>query len=59
MSEPKEKIKIIWPLAKILGAMALGSALTFAYLFCTTNPDGFSCDIHNFTAKDMSHELDT
>jgi hypothetical protein len=53
MNEPKQKIKIIWPLAKLLGAMALGSALTFAFLFCTTNPDGFACDIPNFAAEEL------
>jgi hypothetical protein len=58
MSEPKEKIKILGPLVRFLATLALGSALTFAYLFCTTNPDGFVCDKPNFTAKEVGNEGD-
>jgi hypothetical protein len=53
MSEPKEKIKILVPMVKFLSTLALGVFLTLAFLFCTTNPDGFACDIPNFAAEEL------
>jgi hypothetical protein len=59
MSESKEKIKIIGPLARFFATLVLGAFLTLAYLFCNVNPDGFVCDMPNFTAQEMPNELDT